>query len=226
MPSTTFEKLSPEKKERIIYAFIVEFSTHRYDDASISRVVKSLGIAKGSVYQYFNDKLELYLYLKGICEQVKLQYIQGIDRAQFKDFWAYLRELFEAGVQFDLKNTKESKFLYAISKNENSPSVSSHHKEWRNQALALFGLMLQKEVEQGHFRTDVRIETMSFFLVSASVHIGDYMQIYHGADFDENLKTGKNMFAEQRDLLMATVDEFIKLLRAAFDPQKIKPQDS
>lgn len=217
MPKTTFDKLKEEKKERIIDAFIKEFSTHRYDDASLSRVVKQLGIAKGSIYQYFEDKLDLYLYLKSYCEQVKLKHIVHVRREDHADFWSYYRALFEAGIRFDLENPRESKLLYCISKNEHSPSVKAFHQQWRDQAIEMFETLLQQEVDNGFLRKDVPVRAMSFFMISATVHIGDYMQLFHGTDFDKNVASGETVFAQDREVLMATADHFIKMLRSGFD---------
>ncbi|MCB0737332.1 MAG: TetR/AcrR family transcriptional regulator [Bacteroidetes bacterium] len=219
MPKDTFHKLPPEKQKTIVNAFIDEFSNHRYDDASITRVVKHLGIAKGSIYQYFKDKLDLYLYIKQACEQEKLRYIQDVKRDDFQDFWMYYRALYQSGVQFDLKSPRESKCLYSISKNEHSPSVAQFHNQWRDQALVLFEAMIQREIDQGYFRHDLSTKTMSFFMVATSVHIGDYMQIFHGTDFDKNIEEGRPVFAEQEQLLLQSVDQFIALMKAAFQPQ-------
>ncbi len=48
--------LPNEKRERIENAAIEEFATYTFRDASINRIISSVGIAKGSFYQYFNDK--------------------------------------------------------------------------------------------------------------------------------------------------------------------------
>ena len=63
MPSNTFLNLPDDKRERIISAALEEFANNDFRNASITRMVRSLGIAKGSVYQYFKDKKDLYLYL-------------------------------------------------------------------------------------------------------------------------------------------------------------------
>lgn len=219
MPKNTFHKLPKAKQEAILNAFMEEFSNFLYDDASVSRVVKKLGIAKGSIYQYFQDKVDVYLYVKGKCEEVKLSYLNGVNRADYPDFWLFYRAMYEAGVKFDLYNPKESKCLYGISKNERSPSVSKYHNDWRDQALSLFESMIQAEVDDGHFRNDLSVKTMAFFMVATSIHIGDYMQIYYGADFDKNLEDGKHVFAEQKELLLQSVDEFIALMKGAFSPK-------
>lgn len=63
MPSATFLKLAETKRKHFVAEAYKEFSRNSFEAASITNLVKSLGIAKGSVYQYFEDKDELYTYL-------------------------------------------------------------------------------------------------------------------------------------------------------------------
>lgn len=62
MPTATWWNLDEQKRDAIIQAALREFAAHNYAQASLSAIVKSVGIAKGSIYQYFADKEELYLY--------------------------------------------------------------------------------------------------------------------------------------------------------------------
>ncbi|MEQ8174611.1 MAG: TetR/AcrR family transcriptional regulator [Syntrophomonadaceae bacterium] len=63
MPKETFHNLSEEKKKRIFDAAVQEFSERRFSDASINQIIKNAGIPKGSFYQYFADKEDIYLYM-------------------------------------------------------------------------------------------------------------------------------------------------------------------
>lgn len=63
MPKDTFNNLSEEKKKRIFDAAIQEFSVRRFSDASINQIIKIAGIPKGSFYQYFANKEDIYLYM-------------------------------------------------------------------------------------------------------------------------------------------------------------------
>jgi AcrR family transcriptional regulator len=63
MPKPTFFHLPDEKRNRIIEFALDEFSAHPYRQASLSRIVARAGIAKGSMYQYFHSKLDLYQWL-------------------------------------------------------------------------------------------------------------------------------------------------------------------
>lgn len=63
MPKDTFFRLADEKRERILQAAVREFSTVTFSDASINRIVRNAQIPRGSFYQYFEGKEDLYLYL-------------------------------------------------------------------------------------------------------------------------------------------------------------------
>lgn len=62
MPTAIFFALTVEKRSRILEASIAEFSVHGYTDGSTNRIVRNAGISKGSLFQYFQNKEELYFY--------------------------------------------------------------------------------------------------------------------------------------------------------------------
>ncbi len=62
MPKKTFHRLDDDKKERIIRAAIEEFHAHGFEKAKVETIAQSAEVAKGSIYQYFEDKKELFLY--------------------------------------------------------------------------------------------------------------------------------------------------------------------
>lgn len=63
MVSITFLNLKEEKKNRILNAALDEFSVTSFSDASITSIVKKAEISRGSFYQYFGSKENLYQYL-------------------------------------------------------------------------------------------------------------------------------------------------------------------
>lgn len=69
MPKITFYNLSIEKREKLINAVKQEFSRVPLSQASISNIVKSARIPRGSFYQYFEDKEDAFFYL--LEERVK-----------------------------------------------------------------------------------------------------------------------------------------------------------
>lgn len=63
MPNPTFFNLAEEKRRELIRAAYQEFSRAPFAEALIANIVKSAGISRGSFYQYFEDKEDLYFYL-------------------------------------------------------------------------------------------------------------------------------------------------------------------
>lgn len=62
MPKETFFHLSDEKQQRIMKAAQKEFSRASLGEASIAQIIKDADIPRGSFYQYFEDKDDLYFY--------------------------------------------------------------------------------------------------------------------------------------------------------------------
>ena len=75
MPKVTFFNLDPERRQAVVEASVEEFAKHPYEQASLTRIVENSGIAKGSMYQYFDDKLDLYLYVVDLAYEQKRTYV-------------------------------------------------------------------------------------------------------------------------------------------------------
>lgn len=69
MPKQTFFNLSEDKRNRIIQSAMQIFSKYSLNDASISEIIESANISRGSFYQYFEDKTDLYMYLIGLFKK-------------------------------------------------------------------------------------------------------------------------------------------------------------
>lgn len=73
MPKQTFYNLSTEKQKKIIKSARKEFSRVPLAEASIQNIVQDADIARGSFYQYFEDKEDLFEY---IVEEVAINLIK------------------------------------------------------------------------------------------------------------------------------------------------------
>jgi AcrR family transcriptional regulator len=111
MPKPTFLNLPDEKRNRIVELALDEFSTHPYRQASLSRIVARAGIAKGSMYQYFENKLDLYHWL--VTEEVERRRAEwlrsiGLDGEADQDagLFATLERMVLAAVGFTLAHPR------------------------------------------------------------------------------------------------------------------------
>lgn len=67
---TETETLSPEKQQQIMRGAAEIFARDGYEGASMSRIAACAGVSKGTLYNYFNGKAELFAaWVSQACEQ-------------------------------------------------------------------------------------------------------------------------------------------------------------
>lgn len=91
MCTETFLRLPEEKRTRFLNAAWEEFTSTRFADVSINQIVRKAGIPRGSFYQYFLDKEDLFAYLlEEVREHVKREYRRALEDAGGDMFQAQL----------------------------------------------------------------------------------------------------------------------------------------
>ncbi|MFH8616396.1 TetR/AcrR family transcriptional regulator [Streptomyces sp. NPDC017979] len=69
MPTATWQRLDPGRRERITRAAMAEFGRHGYSAGSLNTVARTAGVAKGSLFQYFEGKLDFFQYVAETAAQ-------------------------------------------------------------------------------------------------------------------------------------------------------------
>lgn len=104
-PRRTFQNLSQEKQERITRAALAEFGEKGYAGASINAIVDRLGIAKGSIFQYFGDKKGLFFFIFDIAMTQVKNYLRAVrDESRDQPLFERLRATLLAGVLFRMEH--------------------------------------------------------------------------------------------------------------------------
>ncbi len=70
------------KKKSILQEGLKAFSENSFEDTSLNHILESADVSKGTFYHYYQDKLDLYLDLVGICIEKKADYIRTLDGAE------------------------------------------------------------------------------------------------------------------------------------------------
>ena len=61
MPLARYESIDETLKARILDVSKQEFATHGYEGASYNKIIQKIGISKGSMYYYFENKEDLFI---------------------------------------------------------------------------------------------------------------------------------------------------------------------
>lgn len=185
MPTSTFEQLPPDKRRRIIELARAEFAEHPYGLASLSRIVAQAGIAKGSMYQYFADKRELYLFIleDAAREQLALLREQTPPEPE-AGFFALLRWQMQASVRVGLAAPRLTRLMYRATTDE-LPFRDELSRRLGGAGEHYLHTMLADAVARGEIDEAVDLELAAFVLRRAVGDLHLLLLRRHGLSLDE-----------------------------------------
>lgn len=174
MPTQTFFSLPEDKRQRIIDLAIEEFASHDYEQASISRVVSRAGIAKGSFYQYFADKRDLYLYLLDMAASEKSEFFKTHPFVDSLDFFDYMRYLFSVGLTFEFSRPALAQIAYRAVYGAGQSSEEATARLQQNSADFFRELIGQAQLA-GQIDPDLDPGLVAFLFNQVLIGFGDYL---------------------------------------------------
>lgn len=210
MVKTTFFNLDEEKRQRILAAALEEFSAQPYESASLNRIVAQAGIPKGSLYQYFEDKKDLYFFLIDEAAEVKLAFLRRCDLPEGSDFFEGFAALMLAGAEFDLNYPQYSRLLGQAF---NSPLAEEITERLKGKSFDYLHDLLFTARQQGRIRSDLPLDLIVFTLNALTTEFGKYAAQMAGLKWD-----GRIFDPQQREKLRSLdlkgmIDNLMRLLK-------------
>jgi AcrR family transcriptional regulator len=208
VPKETFFNLNEEKQEKVIRAAINEFLNKGFEKGNIGEIARNAGVAKGSMYQYFEDKKELFLYTvewsirllvqkygKGIMSNSN-----GIDVFDFyyknaRDMWMQMAE--EREVIIFIQDVFLGKYSNLIGE-------SMDYMMKASEEMMLDQIRIGKE--NGSIRKDIEDKILSLFMTGVSFKIKEYMM-------NKARSAGVDMIDEAFEEVESDVKAMIELLK-------------
>lgn len=188
MPTSTFFALPEERRDRLVREAVAEFSERPYAEASLSQIAQRSQIAKGSFYQYFSDKLDLYRWL--VTEEAprhKREFIGAAGRSG--DFWADFETLIERGMAFLVERPRLARLTAAAADPSANADVRGLHKAICEAGIAELRAQLERGLTSGAIQNPELNLDVATRLVAAIVGPGltDVVLSELGAELHEVL---------------------------------------
>ena len=175
MPKDTFLNLPDEKRGVIETAAINEFAENGFDNSSINRIVAASGIAKGSFYQYFEDKIDLFNHIIAHIGEVKLEYISPVLLNPTEiDFFTLLTEIYHSGLAFAKDHPKEAQVAFEVYKNSTNPEFKTIIQENRRRGNAFYEKLLDLAITRGEVDPNIELPFITHLLMNLQVAALDY----------------------------------------------------
>lgn len=176
MPTSTFFNLPQHKKERIIDAALDEFADNPYHQARVSNIVKKAGIAKGSFYQYFENKKEIFKYIIDIMGEKKLKYLSEVIKKQPEmDFFNFLEDLYKEGINFATDHPRLNKIGNKLFSDSNSELFEEIMEINKNKSINFYENILSKGIENGEIDPKIDIRVTAHLLTKINIFIGELL---------------------------------------------------
>jgi len=175
VPKQTFLNLPEEKRETIINAAVEEFAQYGLESASINRIVKNSGIAKGSFYQYFEDKMDVFKYLLDVLSNEKMEFFKGKHPPSANmDTFEYFRWLVKTGMEF---NSAYPRLTQALSRVLLAEGLyyGKDLAEYRQMTTNALTTMITLAMERGEVDPSVDVELAVMIMETWSNAITTYM---------------------------------------------------
>ena len=159
--SDSFNLLDEEKRQKIVNAALKEFSQSGYEKASTNKIISSADISKGSLFNYFENKKQLFLYLFDYCEKLNGEYLlDSVDWSE-KDFLARLEETMLKMTGF-LKLYPDAMEFLRKAKHENSPAVRDEVMKIKKSSTDKLAERMISDIDYSLFKPELELESVFF----------------------------------------------------------------
>jgi AcrR family transcriptional regulator len=173
VPRPTWTNLPAEKRERVLAAAMREFGEHGFSAGSLNVIARDAGVAKGSLFQYFDDKLDLF---RTVCEASSDTIVAAVAPRVMKlaatgDLFAVLPEMLVVWVDYFADHPLERGVTAAINLEIDSEVRAAVRGVGHRHYLAVLRPLLEHARETGGLRPDSDIDVLLSLLILVLPHL-------------------------------------------------------
>lgn len=170
IPTQTYFNLNEAKQSRILDAAINEFTKRNLENAKLSNIIKESKIPRGSFYQYFEDKDDLYRYIFEKIKEKKLEYLsESLSNPRDLSFTVLFKEIYSTGVLFALDNPKYVQIFSLM--DPQSESYKLLMGDGLELAKEYYMNFIKRDQSLGRIREDVDAEILAQLVVDMTTNV-------------------------------------------------------
>ncbi|UOQ91721.1 TetR/AcrR family transcriptional regulator [Halobacillus shinanisalinarum] len=197
MPKQTFFNLKEEKRQTLIDAAKKEFSRVSLYDASISNILKTSGIPRGSFYQYFEDKEDIFFYLLNEDAKDRHEHFVSYLKNYDGDLFETMKGLFQSALEHSQERGKNDFIRNAILnmnyKIENTFAKVLNEETFSNRYMEVYHLVNTKNL---NISSERELFHVLQIIVAVTMH-----NLVHSFARDLPIETAVKNYTTELDLL-------------------------
>ena len=196
MPKQTFFNLPEKKREKIINAAMKEFSENSFKRVTIDNIVERADIPKGSFYQYFSNKEDIYHHLYNLILLEKKKELKSmmqlLNNLSFSEF---MRQMFLNGIEFDLKKQEYSNLREKFFLKTNQELREEIMEDMIKHSNEIFSEILEFYVKKGEIKKELDIDLTANILSSMIIFFSKKMTSEQYRSKEEIYNVVENMLS-------------------------------
>lgn len=173
MPTVTWARLDGSRRNGVLAAAEAEFAAQGFSGGSLNVIARRAGVAKGSLFQYFADKRDLYAYVTDQASQRVRAYMEAqIDTLDARrPFFDFLTDLLDAWVAYFADNPRERALHAAASFEVDTDARVSVRAVVHRHYLEVLRPLVRDARMRGDLRADADIEMLLSLLLMILPHL-------------------------------------------------------
>jgi AcrR family transcriptional regulator len=172
MPRPTWANLDAGRRERVLHAAMAEFGRHGYSGGSLNVIARDAGVAKGSLFQYFDDKFDFFAHVAEYTSLRVYAAMEGsLEPPPDGSVVEHFSRLVDLWIEYMAAHPLE-RAVTAATTMELDPAVRKAVREPVHRLYAK-GVrpLLDAAVTRGEFRADADLDALLSLLVLVLPHL-------------------------------------------------------
>ncbi|MFR5263494.1 MAG: TetR/AcrR family transcriptional regulator [Christensenellales bacterium] len=212
-----FEKQNKDKQKRIIEAAILEFSEKGFENANTNKIARNANISVGSLFKYFENKTDLFLYIVKLAEAELESQIHSV-LSMGKGFFETVGMILSLIDEYSKTDKALVRLYYEMTSIGQSSLVETVVSTLEKVAGSEYKTIIKKAQDRGEIRADVDPAVVAFILdnIFMSLQFSYAMPYYQlrkrlfvGEDIDDK-KIIQETMSILRNALSSEVKKYTK----------------
>ncbi len=173
MPTVTWARVDPARRAAVIAAAEAEFGAHGYSRGSLNVIARRAGVAKGSLFQYFADKRDLYAFIADVASQRVRSHMEGRIREldPSRPFFEFLPDLLDDWVAYFADHPRERALHAAASFEVDADARVSVRAVVHRHYLDVLRPLVHDARTRGDLRADCDVEALLSLMLMIFPHL-------------------------------------------------------
>ncbi len=163
MPKKTFSKISEEKRDRVLEEAARLFAERGFAQSDMAELAARASVAKGSLYDYFESKEDLYISVCRYALRRSREAVYGGIKSNW-DIYRQVNHIFRQGAAFSFAHPEYIQMYLQITSPGMEVFANELSREVEGYTADHLKTLIRKGIKRGIVRSDINVNLTAFLI--------------------------------------------------------------